>query len=81
MYESTSFIQPMFHLKSNPRPPLFASRVTPSKAVLSSAISSAPGDSRFTAVLSVLKNSIAAKFSRPPNLFGKNCLPSLPKSR
>ena len=37
--------------------------------------------SNFTAVLSVLKNSIAAKFSRPPNLFGKNCLPSLPKSR
>jgi hypothetical protein len=50
---SVSFIQPMFHLKLNPNPPYSGGWVTPANEVDSSAIISAPGNSRCTAQFSL----------------------------
>ena len=70
MYESVSCIQPMFHLKSKPKPPSDTGFVMPANAVLSSAIIMLPGKYFLTSEFVFCKKSMASRFSFPPNLFG-----------
>ena len=65
-----SFIQPMFHLKPNPRPPFATSRVTPGQDVDSSATIMMPGLRRYEWELTAFSSSTASRFSLPPYLFG-----------
>lgn len=65
-----SCIQPRFHLYQKPRPPISCGRETPWKSVDSSAIVTAPETCSPRIRLVLRKNSIASRFSRPPNSFG-----------
>ena len=65
-----SFIQPMFHLRLKPRPPISAGRETMGQAVDSSAIISTPGSKPKAMALSRRKKSTASRFSRPPWILG-----------
>ena len=66
IYLSMSFIQPMFHLKLKPRPPISAGFVTIGHAVDSSAIIMMFWCSRNSAELSFCRNATASRFSWPP---------------
>src|SRR5664279_510549 len=76
MYCSESCIQPMFHLRPNPRPPPLVGCVTPPHDVDSSAIITMPGLRLYAVALASCKNEMASRFSRPPFLFGTHS-PSL----
>ena len=65
-----SFIQPMFHFKSKPSPPMYVGRETAGQEVDSSAIISAPGWRTCSTSFSRFRNAIASRFSRPPNALG-----------
>ena len=60
----------MFHLWLKPRPPWSTGRLTMGHDVDSSAITMTPGCSANTTVFSSRTNSMASRFSRPPNSFG-----------
>ena len=70
MYWSESFIQPMFHLKPNPRPARSVGAVTPGKLVDSSAIIAMPGYRLYAVALTSCRKWMASRFSRPPWTFG-----------
>ncbi len=72
-YSRVSCIHPMFHLNVKPSPPSPTGCVTPGHAVDSSAIMMTPGHSVFTAWFTARRNSIASRFSRPPNLLRSHC--------
>ena len=69
-YSSVSCIQPMFHLRLKPRPPMYGGRDTCGHAVDSSAIVRTPGHSVCTTSFMRCRNEIASRFSRPPYWFG-----------
>ena len=77
IYSRKSFIQPIFHLKSNPRPPSATGWETIGHAVDSSAIIIQLGYRSFMTVFNCFNISMASRFSFPPYIFGSQ----LPKSR
>ena len=70
MYSSVSCIQPMFHLRLKPSPPMYGGRVTCGQAVDSSATVNTPGHSVWTTSFMRCRKEIASRFSRPPYWFG-----------
>ncbi len=66
MYTSESCIQPMFHLKPKPSPPLEVGAVTPPQFVDSSAIMTVPGLRLYAVAVTSWSRLIASRFSRPP---------------
>ena len=69
-YDSVSCIQPMFHFRLKPSPPMYGGRVTCGQAVDSSAMVSTPGHSVCTTSFMRCRNEMASRFSRPPYLLG-----------
>ncbi len=65
-----SFIHPMFHFWSKPRPPWSVPWDTLGHEVDSSATTMAPGTSWWTASLMARISATASRFSRPPSGLG-----------
>ena len=65
-----SCIQPMFHLKPKPSPPVEVGRETPGHAVDSSAAMITPGTWPWVTAFSSCRKAIASRSSLPPYSFG-----------